>query len=69
MLLTKTSVAWFSDASLLLIIGAILTIVLIGLVIMWIAVLLVAVAFFQIKPQPEQPAAPTAPQPQTPRPV
>jgi uncharacterized membrane protein len=69
MLLTKTSVAWFSDASLLLIIGAILTIVLIGLVIMWIAVLLVAIAFFQIKPQPEQPAAPTAPQQQTPRPV
>jgi uncharacterized membrane protein len=69
MLSTKASVNLFSTAGLLLIIGAILTIVLIGLVIMWIAVLLIAVAFFQIKPQPEQPMAPAAPPPQTPPPV
>jgi uncharacterized membrane protein len=68
MLSAKTSVYLFSTAGLLLIIGAILTIVLIGLVLMWIAVLLIAIAFFQIKPQPEQPVGPAAP-PQTPTPV
>jgi uncharacterized membrane protein len=63
MLSAKASVGLFSTAGLVLIIGAILTIVLIGLVLMWIAVLLIAIAFFQIKPQPEQPAAPAAPPP------
>jgi len=61
MLSTKASVGLFSTAGLLLIIGAILAIVLIGLVLMWIAALLMAIAFFQIKPQPEQPLAPAAP--------
>jgi uncharacterized membrane protein len=56
----KASVGLFSTAGLLLIIGAVLAIVLIGLVLMWIAVLLIAIAFFQIKPQPEQPVAPAA---------
>jgi uncharacterized membrane protein len=69
MLSTKTSVGLFSTAGLLLIIGAILTIVLIGLVLMWVAVLLIAIAFFQIQPQPERPVAPVAPPPQTPTPV
>jgi uncharacterized membrane protein len=69
MLSTKTSVGLFSTAGLLLIIGAILTIVLIGLVLMWVAVLLIAIAFFQIQPQPERPVAPAAPPPQTPTPV
>jgi uncharacterized membrane protein len=60
---TKASVGLFSTAGLLLIIGAVLAIVLIGLLLMWIAVLLIAIAFFQIKPQPEQPAAPAPPPP------
>ena len=63
MLSAKASVGLFSTAGLLLIIGAILAIVLIGLLLMWIAVLLIAIAFFQIKPQPEQPLAPAAPPP------
>jgi len=63
MLSAKASVGLFSTAGLLLIIGAILTIVLIGVVLMWIAVLLIAIAFFQIKPQPKQPVAPAAPPP------
>jgi uncharacterized membrane protein len=54
MLSAKAGVGLFSTAGLLLIIGAILTIVLIGLVLMWIAVLLIVIAFFQIKPQPSQ---------------
>jgi uncharacterized membrane protein len=65
----KASVGLFSTAALLLIIGAVLTILLIGLLLMWIAVLLIAIAFFQIKPQPEQPVATMAPPPSTPTPV
>ncbi len=66
---TKASVGLFSTASLLLIIGAFLTIIFIGAILMWIAVLLIAIAFFQIKPQPEQPVATMAPPPSTPTPV
>jgi uncharacterized membrane protein len=70
MLSAKTSVGLFSTAALVLIIGAILAIVLIGLLLMWVAVLLTAIAFFQIEPQLGQPAAPAAPPPpQTPTPV
>jgi uncharacterized membrane protein len=64
---SKASVGLFSTAGLLLIIGAVLAIVLIGFVLMWIAILLIAIAFFQIKPQPEQPVAPaSSPQAKTP---
>jgi len=68
MLSTKTSVGLFSTAGLLLIIGAFLAIVIIGFVLMWVAVLLMAIAFFQIRPQPEPPVTPATPQ-QTPTPV
>jgi uncharacterized membrane protein len=50
-LATKTSVGLFSTAGLLLLIGAFLTIIVIGVILMWIAVLLIAIAFFQIKPR------------------
>ena len=69
MLAIKSSVGLFSTASLLLIIGAALTIVVIGLLIMWIGVLLMVIAFFQIKPQAEQPPATMAPSTSTPTPV
>jgi uncharacterized membrane protein len=65
----KTSVGLFSTAALLLFIGAILTIILIGILLMWIAVLLLAIAFFQIKAQPEQPVTTMAPPPSPPTPV
>lgn len=65
----KASVGLFSTAALLLLIGAFLAIAFIGFILMWIAVLLIAVAFFQIKPQPEQPVATMAPSPSTPTPV
>jgi uncharacterized membrane protein len=61
----KTTVGLFSTAGLLLLIGAFLTIVIIGLLVMWIAVLLIAIAFFQIKERPEQPASTMAPPPPT----
>jgi uncharacterized membrane protein len=69
MLAIKSSVGLFSTAALLLIIGAALTIVVIGLLIMWIGVLLMVIAFFQIKPQAEQPPATMASPPSTPTPV
>ncbi|MGD0330582.1 MAG: DUF996 domain-containing protein [Nitrososphaeria archaeon] len=62
----KTGVGLFSTAALLLFIGAILTIILLGILLMWIAVILIAIAFFQIKPQPEQPVTTMTPQPSTP---
>jgi uncharacterized membrane protein len=60
----KSGVGLFSTAGLLLLIGAVLIILFgIGLVLMWISALLLAIAFFQIKPQQAQPttssAAPT----------
>jgi uncharacterized membrane protein len=66
---SKASVGLFSTAALLLLIGAFLTIIFIGAILMWVAVLLIAIAFFQIKPQPEQPAATMAPPPSTTSPV
>jgi uncharacterized membrane protein len=63
---SKANVGLFSTAALLLLIGALLTVIFIGALLMWIAVLLIAIAFFQIKPLPEQPAASMAPPPSTP---
>ncbi len=63
---SRSSVGLFSTAGILLLIGAFLTIVVIGLILMWIAVLLMAVAFFQLKPQPEQPPVTAAPPTPTP---
>ncbi len=68
-LATKSGVSLFSTASLLLIIGAALTIIIIGIVLMWVAVLLMAIAFYQMKPQTEQPPATYVPPPSTPTPV
>jgi uncharacterized membrane protein len=58
---TKTGVGLLSTGALVLFIGAILTVILIGFVIMWISALIIAIAFFEIKAQPEQPATPVAP--------
>lgn len=54
---SKTSVGLFSTAGLLLLIGAVLIIAFgLGLILMWISALLLAIAFFTIKPQESQPA-------------
>jgi uncharacterized membrane protein len=50
----KTGVGLFGTAGILMLIGAVLTIVLIGLLLIWIAWILVAVAFFRIKTQTAQ---------------
>ncbi len=63
MLSTKSGVGLFSTAGLLLLIGAVLIILGIGLILIWISALLLAIAFFRIRPQQTQPttsaAAPT----------
>ena len=60
----KSGVGLFSTAGLLLLIGAVLIILFgIGLILIWISALLLAIAFFRIRPQQAQPttsaAAPT----------
>jgi uncharacterized membrane protein len=52
---SKSGVGMFSTAGLLLLIGAVLTIIVIGVIIIWIALILLAVAFFRIKPASPQP--------------
>lgn len=58
----KSNVSLFSTAGILLLIGSVLIIAFgFGLILMWIAVLLIAIAFFQIKPPIEQVVAPSSP--------
>ncbi|MCX8153283.1 MAG: DUF996 domain-containing protein [Candidatus Bathyarchaeota archaeon] len=58
----KSSVNLFSTAGLLMLIGAVLLVaMLIGAILIWIGLLLLAIAFFQIKPQQAQPAPPSPP--------
>ena len=55
----KTGVGLFSTAGLLLLIGAVLIILFaVGLILIWVSTLLLAIAFFQINPQPEKPVTP-----------
>ena len=61
---SKSSVGLFSTAGLLMLIGAIIPIF--GLILVWIAILLIAIAFFQIKPQTEQTMAAMPPPPSAP---
>jgi uncharacterized membrane protein len=58
----KSGVGMFGTAGLLLLIGAVLTIIIVGFLLIWIALILLAVAFFSIRttagPTPEAPAPP-----------
>jgi len=51
----KTGVGLFGTAGLLLLIGAVLTIIVIGFLLIWVALILLTVAFFQIRAEPTQP--------------
>ena len=62
----KTGVGMFHTAGLLLLIGAFLTIIIIGLLLIFIAMILLIVAFFQIRTQAA--AAPSPPPPPAPLP-
>ena len=59
LLSNKTGVGLFGTTGLLILVGAVLTIIAIGLILIWIAVLILAIAFFQMKPQ--QPTSTAAP--------
>ena len=48
---TKSGIGLFGTAGLLMLIGAVLTIIAIGLLIIWIGLILATVAFFQMKEQ------------------
>jgi uncharacterized membrane protein len=61
LLSVKSGVGMFGTAGLILLIGAFLTIILIGFLLIWIAVILAAVAFFSIRRTPTE--APAPPQP------
>ncbi len=68
----KSGVGLFSSAGLILFIGAFLLILFIlpGLIIMWVGVLILAIAFFTMKThEPQQPSMVTASPPPTPTPV
>jgi uncharacterized membrane protein len=57
----KSGVGLFSTAGLLLLIGAVLIILFgIGLILIWISALLLAIAFFRIRPQEAQPTTSAA---------
>lgn len=51
LLSAKSGVGLFGTTGLLMLIGAVLTIIAIGLVLIWIATLILAIAFFSMKPQ------------------
>jgi uncharacterized membrane protein len=57
----KTGVGLFGTAGMLILIGAILTIIIIGVFLLWISLLLIAIAFFQIRAQPAQASGPPPP--------
>jgi len=47
----KTGVGLFGTTGLLLLIGAVLTVIVIGLLLIWISMLILAIAFFSMRPQ------------------
>jgi uncharacterized membrane protein len=62
----KSEVGMFKTAGLLLLIGAVLTIILVGFILIWIAFILITVAFFSVRstsPPPSPPPPTTSPLP------
>ncbi len=59
LLSAKTGVNLFGTTGLVMLIGAVLTIIGVGFIILWIALILLVVAFFSIKTQPAQPSVST----------
>ena len=59
----KSNTGLFGTAGIILLIGAIIPII--GLILMWISALILAIAFFTLKPQQQAMATATSPPPQT----
>lgn len=57
---SKTGKGLFGTTGLIMLIGAVLTIIGIGVLLIWIALIPLAAAFFSIQPQPTKPAAPAS---------
>ena len=57
----KTGVGLFGTTGLLILIGGVLTIIVIGFILLWVALILLTISFFSIKTQTAQPPA-TSPQ-------
>jgi uncharacterized membrane protein len=57
----KTGTHMFATTGLIILIGAALTIVFIGLALLWVSLILLAIAFFQIKTEPTQPQTTPSP--------
>ncbi len=55
----KTGVGLFGTTGLILLIGAVLTIIAIGFLLLWVALILLTVAFFSIRTEPTPPPPPT----------
>jgi uncharacterized membrane protein len=55
----KSGTHLFATAGLLLLVGAVLTIIVIGAILIWVALILLAVAFFEMRTQPTQPPTQT----------
>jgi len=51
----KTGVGMFGTAGLVLLIGAVMTVILIGLLVIWVSMILLTIAFFSIKPPTTSP--------------
>jgi uncharacterized membrane protein len=56
----KSGIGLFGTAGLLLLIGAVLLVIVIGAILIWIAALLIAIAFFRIRAERTQPPTPVA---------
>jgi uncharacterized membrane protein len=54
LLSAKTGVGLFGTTGIMILVGAVLTIIAIGIILIWIAFLLLAIAFFQIRAQQTQ---------------
>jgi len=65
----KTGVHLFATTGTVLLIGAVLTIIAFGLILVWISALLLAIAFFQIKPPPPSTAYSQPPMQTNPPPI
>jgi uncharacterized membrane protein len=57
---SKTGKGLFGTTGLIMLIGAVLTIIVIGVFLIWIALIPLAAAFFSIQPQQTKPAAPAS---------
>ena len=57
----KSGIHMFATAGLLLLIGAALTVIIIGFLLMWVALILLAVAFFEMRTTPTQPQTTATP--------